>query len=103
MTMDRASEAALRLMDKLLAERPDRVGHDFSEATRWVAAYRDELIAIWRRTGSEVDRERMAKINGVLSVVLAGHYPLGAIPWPGIEQARAVLAFVAGSVTSETD
>lgn len=97
--MDRASEASLRLLDKLLAERPDRVGHDFSEATRWIAAYRDELIAEWRRTGSETDRQRLTKVNAVLSVVVGGHYPLEEIPWPHIERARAQLASVAGETS----
>lgn len=97
LSMDRASDTALRLIDKLLAERPERVGHDFSEATRWVAAYRDELIADWRRTGMEADRQRVAAVNGVLSVVLAGHYPLGAIPWPQLEKARNALAEVSSA------
>lgn len=92
---DRASDASMRLLDKLLAERPDRVGDDFSEATRWIAAYRDELVAEWRRTGSETDRQRLATVNAVLSVVIGGHYPLTAIPWPEIAKARAQLAAVA--------
>lgn len=93
--MDRTAEASLKLLDKLLAERPDRVGHDFSEATRWIAVYRDELIAEWRRTGDETDRVRLAKVNAVLSVVLGGHYPLEKVPWPHIETARAQLAAAA--------
>ena len=90
--MDSAGENALRLIDTLLAERPDRVGHDFSEATRWIAAYRDGLIRTWRRTGLEADRVRLERVNAVLSVVLGGHYPLGEIPWPVIEAARSLLA-----------
>ncbi len=103
MIMDRSAEASLRLLDKLLAERPERVGHDFSEATRWICAYRDELIAIWRRTASEADRQRLAKVNAVLSVVLGGHYPLAEIPWDAIERARAQLASVAISASVETN
>jgi len=88
--------AALQLVDKLLAERPDKVGHDFSEATRRISAYRDDLIAVWRRGGNETDRRRLARVNAVLSVVVGGHYPLGEIPWSRIEKARSQLAEVGG-------
>ncbi len=97
--MDNAATAALRMLDKLLSERPQRVGHDFSEATRWIAAYRDELASEWRRTRAETDRLRLAKVNGVLSVVLGGHYPLAQIPWDQMEKARAQFASVASLPT----
>lgn len=93
--MDRAAEASLAHLDKVLAERPDRVDRDFSAATRWIAAYRDELTREWRRTGSAKDRQRLGMLNSVLSVVIGGHYPLGDVPWDLIEQARAQLASVA--------
>jgi hypothetical protein len=92
--MDRTADAALRMFDKLLEERPKRVGHDFSEATRWTVAFRDELIAEWRRTETDADRRRLEKVNAVLSVLLGGHYPLGEVPWPHLEKARAQLAKV---------
>ncbi len=101
--MDRAADNALRMLDKLLAERPDRIGHDFSEATRWLAAYRDELATIWRRSGGEPDRRRLTQINSVLSVVIGGHYPLAGIPWPHIEKARSVLANVVYATTTDGD
>jgi formate dehydrogenase major subunit len=84
--------AALRMVDKLLAERPDKVGHDFSETTRCLTTLRDCLIAQWRKTGSEQDRARLAKANAVLAVIVGGHFPLGAIPWRHIEKAREMLA-----------
>jgi formate dehydrogenase major subunit len=100
--MNQAAEAALGMLDKLLAERPERVGHDFSAATRWIAAYRDELIAEWRRTGCEADRRRLGKVNAVLSVVLGGHYPLGKVPWDSIELARTQFASAIATVAGET-
>ncbi len=101
--MDRTADAALGMLDKLLAERPERVGHDFSAAVRWIAAYRDELTAEWRRTESAADRLRLGKVNAVLSVVVGGHYPLGKVPWQSIEQARAQFVSVVESVDSDLE
>lgn len=93
--MDSVANAALRIVDKLLAERPNMVDNDFSEAVRHTVAYRDDLTKIWRRSGSERDRQRLARANAVISVVVGGHYHLGMIPWPQIEEARTVLADLA--------
>lgn len=87
---------ALRLVDKLLAERPTKVGHDFSEATRCLAAFRDELIHHSRANPSSQDRERLAKVNTVLAVIVGAHFPLGEIPWSQIEKARGLLAATLG-------
>lgn len=89
--MDKAGHNALSQIDKLLAHRAPE---DFPAATRWIAAYRDELAAIWRRSGSETDRRRLAKVNAVLSVVVGAHFPLGEIPWPLVEKARTLLSNV---------
>ncbi len=87
--------AALLTIDKLLAERPEKVGPEFSEATRRIVALRDGQIERWRHTNAEPDRQRLALINSVLSVVIGGHFPLGGIPWPQIAKARDVLASLA--------
>ena len=94
--MDRTADKALHSFDQLLQDRPKRDGHDFSEATAWLSAYREELISEWRRTGNESDRKRLRRINGVLSVVVGGHYPLGEVPWDQIERARGDLAAAIG-------
>ena len=83
---------ALRLVDKLLAERPDKVTHGFSAATRCLTAFRDELVEAWRAGSSGEARERMAKANAVISVIVGGHYPRGDIPWQHILEARKQLA-----------
>ena len=88
MTDGSTGERALALIDKLLSERPEKVGHDFSEATRCLAAFRDELISRFRETRAERDRARLDGVNAVLSVVVSGHFPLGDIPWGHIEKAR---------------
>lgn len=90
----RLGQSALRLLDKLLKERPEKVGHDFSEAARCLTGFRDGLIARWRETGAEADRRRLARVNSVLSVVVGGHFPLGGVPWGHIEKARRELGEV---------
>jgi hypothetical protein len=91
-TANHAAASALAAVEQLLAERPDRVAQDFSQATRCLSAYRDALIGIWRQTGAAADRHRLGRVNAVLSVIVGGNYPLGEIPWPLIEKARAELA-----------
>ncbi len=95
MANDLAAQVLQRI-DKLLAERPDKIGHEFSEATRCMTAYRDALVVAWRESRSEADRVRMVHANSVLSVVVGAHYPLGGVPWPHLEKARDLLADLAG-------
>jgi formate dehydrogenase major subunit len=90
-----AGARALALVDKLLAERPEKVGHDFSEATRRITTLRDEMIARYR--AGTLPRRDLDDINAVLSVVMGGHFPLGAVPWEMIELARARLARLTGA------
>lgn len=77
----------LAALDKLLAERPEREGRDFSEATRCLTAYREEVLG---RAGA-AQGERLAAVNAAISVVMAGHFPLGEVPWEHIEKAREQL------------
>jgi hypothetical protein len=88
----RPGHIALRIIDKLLAERPVKVGHDFSEATRCLSAFRDELIDRGRHNPSSLDHKRLASVNTVLAVIVGAHFPLGEIPWSKVEQARSLLA-----------
>ena len=84
---------ALAAVDKVLADRPHKVGHDFTAATEHLCRYRDEVIAHQRQAGPTPEsRQALSRLNAVLSTVLAGHFPLGPIPWPAIEQARDQLA-----------
>lgn len=92
--MDTIGATAVQSLQTLLADRPDRVADHFSETTRHLTAYRDALIHTWRRTASATDRQRLGRVNAVLSAVVGGHYPLGDIPWPLIEKASFELAAV---------
>jgi hypothetical protein len=83
---------ALAAIDKVLADRPDKVGHDFSDATRRLAAWRDALAQRWRHSAESGDRRALERVNAALSVVLGGQFPLGKVPWPEIEKVRQDLS-----------
>jgi hypothetical protein len=83
---------ALQAIDRLLAERPEKVGHDFSEATRRLCAWRDGLVQRWRQTRGEDDGLELERVNAAISVVVGGQFPLGHVPWREIEKVRNDLA-----------
>lgn len=88
MASEEPGPRALALIEKLLAERPEKVGQDFSAATRCLVALRDRLVAAVREHGTPQERMRLDVVNRVLSAVQAGHFPLGGVPWKHIEAAR---------------
>lgn len=91
---EREGRASLEALGKVIADKPHKVGPDFSATTRHLSAFRDELTAQFRAAGDEEThrvRERLSRVNAVISTVLAGHFPLGPIPWPEIEKAREQL------------
>ena len=86
-------QASIEALDQVLADKPHKVGHDFSAAMQHLCAYRDQLIAELRGGAlSSAARSRLARLNAVISTVMAGHFPLGPVPWNEIEQARGELA-----------
>ncbi len=85
---DEPAHAALAAIDKLLADRPEKIGHDFSEATRCLTAWREHCIARWRKTQAEADRRSLDRVNAAISVVLGGQFPLGRVNWNSIEDVR---------------
>ena len=84
------AQRAVELLDKLLAERPEKPGSEFSEATRCLTEYRDELIGQYR--AGTLPRARLDVINAVLSIVVSAHFPLGPVPWEKLQMARRQLA-----------
>jgi hypothetical protein len=84
---------ALAAIDEVLANQPRKEGHGFSAAMRCLCACRDRLVAIQRRDGATpASQARLAQVNGIISIVLAGHFPLDHIPWADIRVARDSLA-----------
>ena len=89
------AKTALDALDAVIADKPRKAGHDFTAATKHLTRFRDELITRHRAAGDgerhEV-RAQLTRVNAVISTVLAGHFPIGPIPWPEIEKARAMFA-----------
>lgn len=86
---------ALAAFDEILREKPKADGHLFSQAARNMAAYRDAMIEQHPGHGrTATQRQQLEHVNAIISVVLAGHFPLGSVPWPEIEAARSWLAEV---------
>jgi hypothetical protein len=89
---DELPREVLRSIDTLLEEQPDKIGHDFSDATRRLSAWRDMLAQRWRETRGEADRRNLERVNAALSVVLGGQFPVGEVPWGHVRNARQDLA-----------
>ncbi len=78
--------AALACLDAILAQEPEPEPSLFSHATQHLSAYRDALIA------RQAPRTRLEHVNAVISIVMAGHFPLGQVPWADLHLARGWLA-----------
>jgi hypothetical protein len=94
MPLETQARDALAAVDKALAEKPHKEGHTFSAAAQRLCVVRDSLST--RDKHDPLRRRWLGHINAVISVVLAGHFPLGSVPWEEITKARDWLAdFVA--------
>ena len=88
---DDLGSVALAALDDVLRQRPRADPVAFSQATRGVAALRDQVATEPPGPGR---RGRLNHVNAVLAMVLAGHFPSGPVPWHEIEAARGWLADV---------
>ena len=85
-------KVALDALDVVLAKKPRKDDHCLAVATECLCAFRNHVIERHRAGGAtDRTREALAHLNSVLSVVLAGHFPLGDVPWHELERARAWL------------
>ena len=83
---------ALCYVTRVLEQKPKKDDHALSFATRSLAAFREELIESQRcETATDTDRERLARLNAIIAVVMGMHFPLGHPPWGEFEKARAWL------------
>ncbi len=82
-------DQAISAFDRVLAARPRRDGAAFTEATKAVCAYRDELRAELRGApDAEGPRRRLRSANLIVTLLISGHYPLGETPWDALEGLR---------------
>ena len=87
------AEKALAAIDKVLADKPERNGHDFSAAVHCLSDLRDVLIRERRdRSPGPEARDRPGRLNAAISIIVGGQYPIGSVPWRHIEDARASFA-----------
>ncbi len=95
-----AGAQALAALDKALAERPHKDGHAFRRATEHLCVFRQEVIeALESDRAAPGGRERLERVNSIISVALAGNFPLGDVPWQEIEKARGWLASILSEST----
>lgn len=95
-----AARRALEHIDRALAARPKKDGNAFSEAVACLCEVRQALI---RWTGgpeaSPKVRGELERLNAVISVLIAGHFPLGFIPWEEIEKSRDWVAGLVDAIS----
>ena len=98
MDPDAHLDEAARAIDQALAERPEGDGALFSLAAQHLSAARDQMAKRQRAQGAtEASRRALEHVNAVISIVLACHFPLGAIPWDELETSRAWLGRIEGA------
>ena len=81
--------AALAALDRALAAEPVRDPDAFTATTERLCHLRTLLIAA--RDGSEDRTAQLGQVNAIISSTLAGHYPIGPVPWPLVRSARESL------------
>ena len=99
MPLETQARDALAAVDKALAERPHKEGHTFSVAARSLCAGSRQPEP--REKDDPLRRRWLGHINAVISVVLAGHFPLGSVPWDEIAKARGWLADFAADIGAQ--
>ncbi len=82
-------DASLEALDRAIAARPQRDAQAFTEATVPMCAYRDRLRHALRAAPQDLAvRQRLKAANVAVTLMLAGHFPLGDMPWGQIEALR---------------
>ena len=93
--VDKGTEGsrALSFIDAAIAERPHKDDYKLAAAVENICAWRRDMIGK-REAGTwdDVAERKLGTLNGVLSLVLAVHFPLGPVRWHELEGARTALA-----------
>jgi hypothetical protein len=89
---DSACRKALDALEHALEDRPDRLYEDMATTVRCLVGLRGTLIAERQKApGDLVVRDRLDRVNAILSVVVGGEYPLVGVRENRIRQAREEL------------
>jgi len=85
--------AAIAALDCLLEKHPQNLERALIEGTQCLVALRGRLTSMSRLAPHDrIWRDQLAQVNAVLSVLMAGHYPIEGVRWDCIKQARDALA-----------
>lgn len=95
------AEKAMKAIDKVVADKPERNGHDFSAAVCCLTELRERLLLQRQASPSRETRDRIARLNVVLSVIVGGEYPIGGVPWSHVESARDAFAQLLADLKAE--
>ena len=88
---------AIAALDQLLAEHPQNPETALVEATAALVRLRDRLIGMSRKAALEGDAPaQLRHANAVISILMAGHYPVEGVRWDCIKQARDALSATPG-------
>jgi hypothetical protein len=82
---------ALEKIDEVLAKKPEKDDYALTAATQKLCIWRDAMAPA-ARGGGAVERNRLERVNAVLSVVVGMHFPAGPLPWDALAGARSWLA-----------
>lgn len=81
---------ALKHFARILEQKPLRDDHELSRAALCLSRFREELIGVQRGAGASLkDRERLSRLNAIISVVMGLHFPLDNPPWEEFGRADA--------------
>ena len=83
---------ALAHTGRVLEQRPHKDDHELTSATQYLAKFREELIAARRSPGvTPKSRDYLSRLNAIISVVMAMHFPIGNPPWDEFEKVQVWL------------
>lgn len=84
---------ALQVIERALAKKSSKTEfQDTAEVARCIVRMRDHLIGRVRAEGpSSEAREKLDRVNGLLSMAGAAEYPLSGIHWDRMQKTRDLL------------
>lgn len=83
---------ALAHTSKVLEQRPFKDDDELSLATQCLSRFRAELIDKQRHhSATATDRERLARLNAIVALVMGMHFPIGDAPWDEFEKVQSWL------------